>query len=285
MKWFMFPFALSGTRTAVPDDTQPSGAVSYEEGYGVDYSRDPVSDPLAKRIERNFYNQILYDITSWIRELTQLGTPIWVSSAQNGGTPLAYDRGAVVLVELESGWGRYESLVNNNTYEPSTDDTKWLEVNLYNRLTERTSPAFTGTPTAPTAAPGTNSTQVATCAFVALGSGPGYVHAFQYDGADTYTMAHGLDGTPTLINLQAKVRPGQTDLDYPAGRAIQLGSSANTYSGDHGVTLSCDDTNIYLTIAADGIQIVDNNATPHTGDMDATGKWDFIVSATYFVPD
>ena len=45
------------------------------------------------------------------------------------------------------------------------------------------SPAFTGTPTAPTAAPGTNTTQVATTAFVQQElAGAGAVSTFEVDG-------------------------------------------------------------------------------------------------------
>lgn len=129
MKWFKFPFAVTGSRTAVPEDLQPSGDVSYEEGYGIDYSRDPVVDPLAKRIERDKYNQILYDITNWIRDLTVIGTPDFITTAQNGGVPYAYQAGARVMFDDgTSGYVRWESLVGTNTSSPLSDPTKWRKV-------------------------------------------------------------------------------------------------------------------------------------------------------------
>lgn len=128
MKWFRFPFAVTGSRTAVPEDLQPSGDVSYEEGYGIDYSRDPVLDPLAKRIERDKYNQILYDITNWIRDLTIIGTPDFITTAQNGGVPYSYQAGARVMFDDGGGYVRWESLVGTNTSSPLSDPTKWRKV-------------------------------------------------------------------------------------------------------------------------------------------------------------
>jgi len=128
MKWFRFPFAVTGTRTAVPEDLQPSGDVSYEEGYGADYSRDPVLDPLAKRVERDKYNQLLYDITNWIREFTIIGTPDFITTAQNGGAPYSYQAGARVMFDDGGGYVRWESLVGTNTSSPLSDPTKWRKV-------------------------------------------------------------------------------------------------------------------------------------------------------------
>jgi len=130
MKWFRFPFATSGSRTAVPEDTQPAGDVSYEEGYGADYSRDPVLDPLAKRIERDKYNQILYDITNWIRDLTIIGTPDFITTAQNNGSPYSYQAGARVMFDDGGGYVRWESLVGSNTSSPLSDPTKWRKVGV-----------------------------------------------------------------------------------------------------------------------------------------------------------
>lgn len=137
MKWFKFPFAVTGSRTAVPEDLQPSGDVSYEEGYGIDYSRDPLVDPLAKRIERDKYNQILYDITNWIRDLTVIGTPDFITTAQNGGVPYAYRAGARVMFDNgTSGYVRWESLVGTNTSSPLSDPTKWRRVGLFASVIE-----------------------------------------------------------------------------------------------------------------------------------------------------
>lgn len=124
MKWFINPFAVSGTKTPVPDDTQVGGEVSYEEGYGVDYARDPAVDPLFKRIERDFYNQILYDITEWCRTLHLQGTPNFITTAQNGGAAFSYGIGALCMYDAGAGLKRYESLISSNTSLPSVA-TDW----------------------------------------------------------------------------------------------------------------------------------------------------------------
>lgn len=119
-KFFRFPFAVTGDKSAVPDDTQLSGDVSFEQGYGPDYARDPATDPLAKNIERDKMNQLLFDITTALREYQITGFPDFITSAQNGGTAYSYDQNAIVKY---SGV-LYISLVSSNTALPN-DATKW----------------------------------------------------------------------------------------------------------------------------------------------------------------
>ena len=40
-KFIRYPFAATGDKTSVPDDVEPSGNISYAEGYGFDYERNP----------------------------------------------------------------------------------------------------------------------------------------------------------------------------------------------------------------------------------------------------
>ncbi len=64
--------------------------------------------------------------------------------------------------------GQVFNAPNGVTYQWNATMTAWVTVPLNVSLfAPLASPAFTGTPTAPTAAPGTNSTQLATTAFVA----------------------------------------------------------------------------------------------------------------------
>lgn len=91
-----------------------------------------------------------------------------------------------------------------------------------------TSPAFTGTPTAPTAAPGTNTTQLATTAFVLANTGGG--------GSVSITATCGnvaspspITGTGTLSSVMP-VNP-QTGTNYPivstdCGKLINLANAA-----------------------------------------------------------
>lgn len=181
-KFYGVPFATSGSRAAVPVASQPDGSVNFTDGYGVDYALDPDIDPDAILIERNKFNQILYDITSSLGALQQ-DFPQWVSAADNGGVAVSYNKDAVVRYTTDGKL--WQSLVATNNTVPGADPTKWVIFLTQYALTSAlnaeiaramaaeallaplVSPAFTGTPTAPTQLAGTVSQALATCAFVA----------------------------------------------------------------------------------------------------------------------
>ena len=105
-KYFQFPFAVTGQKTAIPETTQANGAVSYQEGYGSNYSEDPASTPGARNIERVMFNQALFDITSTLQLYYQTAVPPYITAEQNGGTAFPYQQNARVWFD-----GRiYESL-------------------------------------------------------------------------------------------------------------------------------------------------------------------------------
>lgn len=120
-KFFRIPFATSGDKVAVPDAPQPSGSVSYTDGFGPDYELDPAVDPAAKDVPRDETNQLYFDITNAIKEYQEFGVPDFITSALNGGVPFSYARYA--RVKWTDG-KVYESTVNLNTSDP-TDATKW----------------------------------------------------------------------------------------------------------------------------------------------------------------
>lgn len=126
-KYFGVPFAASGDKTVIPVAAQPSGAVSFTQGFGIDYERNPATDPAAKRIPRDETNRLYYDITNEIGILQRWGAPDWIPASLNDGSPVSYGIGAVVRY----GGVRYESLVASNTVEPGTDATKWMPVTPY----------------------------------------------------------------------------------------------------------------------------------------------------------
>lgn len=122
MVFFRYTFAESGDKTAVPEATQPSGVVSYQQGYGSDYELDPDSDPDGKYIDRRTFNQVLSDVTSAIKQYQTLGVPEWITAAQNGGVDYPYSQGARVAYRASGldPWVAYESMVDNNTDTPGT---------------------------------------------------------------------------------------------------------------------------------------------------------------------
>lgn len=134
LKFFKVPFAQSGSRTAVPDAADPSGFVSYTEGYGADYQRQK-TDPLSKNIERDKMNELFFDATNAIGEIQKQGVPDFISTALNGGSPFSYAKNA--LVRYTDG-NIYASLVASNTALP-TDTTKWA---LWTVLAIASAPAW-----------------------------------------------------------------------------------------------------------------------------------------------
>lgn len=94
MRYLATPFATSGDRDEVPMTAQPSGSVSYPQGYGGDYSKDPDTDPEARRIERRLFNGVLFDLTTAAKLWQDRAFPTWFSAAE--GRTEGYPLGAVV---------------------------------------------------------------------------------------------------------------------------------------------------------------------------------------------
>ena len=112
-RYFRLPFADSGDKDPLPDETVNS-IVSYATGYSQDYQRNPASDPLARRMERNFFNQLLFDVTDTLKELYEIGTVPFITSAMNNGSAFSYGIGARVILSNRI----YENTTANNTTTP-----------------------------------------------------------------------------------------------------------------------------------------------------------------------
>lgn len=118
-KFFRFPFATSGDKSAVPDAVQLTGAVSYEQGWGRDYQLNPKADPAAKNVPRQSFNQILGDITGAIRDFQTMGVPDWIEPIQNGGSPYAYAAASLVRYDDGTGPRVYHNTVDGNVNDPT----------------------------------------------------------------------------------------------------------------------------------------------------------------------
>lgn len=126
-KFFRFPWAISGDKTAIPEVAQVDDSQSYEEGFPFPYQRDPLTDPLFKFIPRDQFNQLMYDITDALRQYQAHGYPDFITTADNGGTPFSYGISDYVRYDDGSGFAIYESIAALNTSLP-TDDTKWRKI-------------------------------------------------------------------------------------------------------------------------------------------------------------
>lgn len=159
-KFFRVPFATSGDKTSVPDAADPSGNVSYTEGYGFDYQRQE-TDPDKKDIERDKMNALFFEFTTAIGELQSKGVPDFITTALNGGTPYSYSKNAIVRYSNVL----YISLADTNTALP-TDTTLWAPLptpeliqratyvaasagGTANAITAAFAPAVTALPSAP----------------------------------------------------------------------------------------------------------------------------------------
>lgn len=118
------PFADSGDKSVIPD-TDAAGNVNWTQGFPADYSKNPDTDPSAKRIERDDFNGLLNYITAAIRELQTNGIAPYATAADNGGVAFAYANGATVLY----GNKIYKSNKDGNVSTPG-DNSDWSLIQL-----------------------------------------------------------------------------------------------------------------------------------------------------------
>lgn len=124
-KYFIDPFAQSGDLTPIPDNTQPSGAVSYNEGFTVNYQL-PQTNPSALDVPRTQFNQLMNDITLNLQQYQQVGAPNFITAAQNGGSAFPYNKYSVVTYDDGTNGQRiFMSLINNNTNLPTVASAWW----------------------------------------------------------------------------------------------------------------------------------------------------------------
>lgn len=137
------------------------------------------------------------------------------------------------------------------------------------------SPSFTGTPTAPTAAPGTNSTQVATTAFVAASvgtvsniAGGGQNRVVYQSAADTTAFAPAPTVAGTYLGWTGSAFAWST-VSASTSAALTINNSGSgassgaTFNGSLPVTIS------YNTVGA-----------PSTSGAGATGTWGINITGS-----
>jgi len=120
--YYVYPFGQSADDlTAIPTQIAGDGSVSYFQGWTDPYEYNLLSNPAALPIPRGQMNQLFLDITLNIQEYQQYGTPQFVLSSQNLGSPLPYPIYARVYYSGQV----YENQVAGNTVTPGTDNS-WL---------------------------------------------------------------------------------------------------------------------------------------------------------------
>lgn len=140
-KYFARIFGENGDNTLVPDNNPGDGNVSYETGFGADYSKDPenVGDP-GKRIDRGNYNSISGQLCQTLKQYQEVGVPAFIDSVTNGGVAFPYTQGARCYYPTDGTPSKiYESLINGNIVLPGTDSAQWKDLGenpLFNEITE-----------------------------------------------------------------------------------------------------------------------------------------------------
>lgn len=119
-RYYRIPFASTGNKAAIPDAQQDDNTVSFTEGYGPEYELNPSTETGALNIERDKFNQALFDITDNLKLYYETGTPPFITNTDNGGTDFSYSYCARVRVSNAV----YESLTANNS-DPVTDRGSW----------------------------------------------------------------------------------------------------------------------------------------------------------------
>lgn len=155
------PFATNGQReNLLPTTPAGDNTASYDLGF-------PPATMILKAAgglppKGQDMNQILFELSALGRWASagSLNTFDSDFSTSIGG----YPKGSILISDDSSKI--YFSTMDANTNNPNSVSTGWLNLLAFLGGAPIASPTFTGTPAAPTATAGTNSTQIATTAFV-----------------------------------------------------------------------------------------------------------------------
>ena len=118
-KPFTTPFAADAPDNLfIPETAQPDGSVSYETGFGPDYSKDPLENG-AKPVPRKGHNELFFQITGSIGDIQRQGAADWYPEfAADGG----YPKNAIVWLDGD----RWKSQIDANATRPNIDEISWL---------------------------------------------------------------------------------------------------------------------------------------------------------------
>lgn len=130
-KYFKTPFAESGTRSEVPNNSV-GGAVGFDTGFGPDYEL-PQGSAGRKRIERDKYNGLHHSITKNLKQWQENVYPTWIEDA-GAGVPFSYPQGMIVN-HAGFNWVSNEAA---NQEEPGAGFKWYKQIDFIVRLSEIT---------------------------------------------------------------------------------------------------------------------------------------------------
>ena len=123
-KLFDTAFAANGDKTPIPNIVQSDGSLSYPQGFGPDYEKDPL-EASSKPVPRTSTNQALFDITDAVGDIQRHGFPTWSPDA--GVLIGGYAKRAIVWFAADS----WQSQIDGNTTTPGPDEIAWLSSAKY----------------------------------------------------------------------------------------------------------------------------------------------------------
>lgn len=127
--YYLQPWANVGDiGSPIPETIEPS--VNYPQGWTGPYSLPYPSNPDALAVTRTAWNRAMLDATLNIQEYQQWGTPNFISTSDNGGSPFSYSMYAFALYDDGVNGPRvFQSQQNTNTDLPSNAgaiSVKWF---------------------------------------------------------------------------------------------------------------------------------------------------------------
>jgi hypothetical protein len=223
-------------------------------------------------------------VAATMTDTTSTGTVAAAYTDAFGGNTIAASS-ATTFTNYFTGYFREPTAGTNVTFT-----NKWalgadsMRIGTSNQLTVTAagiltagSPVFTGTPTAPTAAPGTNTTQIATTAFVDAASGVEFTPADQaITAAGLLTLAHSLGTAPK--HLHAHLVCQTADLNWVAADAAGLFGFAQ--GNNQGFVWYADATNIYIKFGSSASVFSMINKTTGASSSITLANWKFRLAAT-----
>jgi len=146
------------------------------------------------------------------------------------------------------------------------------------------SPAFTGTPTAPTASTGTNTTQLATTAFVNseiandVAVRSAYVSSNQtITSAGLVTLTHGLGQQPKIVMMELVCAGGEQG--YAVNDVILIGPNCTSSGSNRFTSLEYDATNINIRYSDNASGFATANKTTGAAIVLTNSSWRLRVRA------
>lgn len=218
------PFGINGPREPILATT-PAGdnTASYDSGF------PPITMTLKSAgglpPKGQDMNQILYELSALCR---------WFSAGAYNNFDSAfatsiggYPKGSSVL--SDDGAKIYLSTIDANTNNPNSVLTGWVDLLSFIGGAPIASPTFTGTPAGPTAAAGTNTTQLATTAFVKAA-----ITAIGLGTASTKNVGTGAGQIPDMSSFTSGSTSTSFWYRFPNGMVMMGGNATGITGGSTG---------------------------------------------------